>query len=136
MDNDPQDKPTPRRDEAYSYSPVPTGPETPGGASEPIPAQFSTVPSSTGVPTGVPTWEWQGSAAGTAPPPPPPPTNAWITVVGPAPARPAGYDAPSRGDSQEGSWRQTPVVRWLSRIWPLILLGLSKAKWLLVLFKF
>lgn len=134
MENDPQDKPNPRRDEAYSYSPVPTGPETPGGASEPIAAQFTTVPSS----TGTPAWEWQGSAAGTAPPPPPPPGNAWVTVVGPAPARPVGYeyDAPPRDGSQQGTWRQSPIGRWVSRIWPLILLGLSKAKWLLVLFKF
>jgi Zn-dependent protease len=131
MDNDSQDKPNPRRDEAYSYSPLSPGTETPNGASEPIPAQFVTTPSS----TGVPTWEWQGNAAGSAPPTPSP-ANGWYTVVGSAPARPVDYDTPPRSDAPEPGWKQWPVVRWLSRIWPLILVGLSKAKWLLVLFKF
>ncbi len=32
--------------------------------------------------------------------------------------------------------QQSPIMRWLSRIWPLLLLGLTKLKWLAVIFKF
>lgn len=46
------------------------------------------------------------------------------------------YSPPSSGGAREDSWRQSPVFRLLARIWPLLLLGLSKLKWLAVIFKF
>jgi Zn-dependent protease len=131
MENDPRDKPAPRRDEAYAYSPLSPGPETPDGVPEPLPAPFVTAQSS----TGVPAWELQGSAAGAAPPPPSS-GHGWYTVVGPAQARPVVYDVPPGGGSAQSGWRRSPVGRWLARIWPLILLGLTKLKWVLVIFKF
>ncbi len=137
MDNDPSDKPNPRRDESYTYTPVSSGTNGAhgGGAAEPIEAQFAPPP----VPTVAPSWEWQGGAAGSAPPPPP--TNGWYTVLGNAPAgnapaQPVVYDVPPRAEPSGSDWRRSPVVRWLGRLWPLLLLGLTKAKWLLVIFKF
>jgi Zn-dependent protease len=133
MDSDSQDNAPPRRDEAYTYTPASFGSDnSASGASEPIPAQFTPVPA----PGGTPAWEWQGGAAGAAPPPPTPPANGWYTVVGNAPARPVVFDAPPRTEASQSNWRKSPVVTWLSRLWPLLLLGLTKAKWLLVIFKF
>ncbi len=74
-------------------------------------------------------WERQGGNGNAAP-------NAeqgeWYGAPGDPYTRP---DSGGNG-SGEGGWRQTTVGRWLARTWPLLLLGLSKLKWLAVIFKF
>ena len=146
MDEHTSDKPQPRRDEAYTYTPVPTEPVATGGPPTPPPYQphGATADSSGEAPTPQlvpsvvspvgPSWEWQGGAAGNGATPPPPPANGWHNA---APAtRPVVYDAPPGGEVRGGEWRRSPVVRWLGRLWPLLLLALTKAKWLLVILKF
>lgn len=73
------------------------------------------------------------------------PASGWERQGGNGPAAATAeqggwYGAPgdpySRPGSDEGGWRQTAVGRWLARVWPLLLLGLSKLKWLAVIFKF
>lgn len=73
-------------------------------------------------------WGWPGGTA-SAPPggsaggwgsAPPPPDDPWAQG---SPHREAGRERPA-------------IVRWLGRLWPLLLLGLTKLKWLAIIFKF
>ncbi len=97
----------------------------------PLPTQ-RLVPATAGVST--PAWEWRGGTGepaptSTAPTPVPP---GWYGTAGEAPAGPVTVpEAPP-----SGGWQRTTVGRWLLRSWPLLLFGLSKLKWLLVIFKF
>ena len=143
MDENSSDKP--RRDEAHGYSPRSSEPTATSGPPTPPPYQphsapadgYADAPTSQLVPSVAPSvgasWEWQGSAAGAGGTPPPPPAN-WGYNAAPA-ARPVVYDVPPGGGATSDDWRRSPVVRWLGRLWPLLLLGLTKAKWLLIIFK-
>lgn len=145
MDTTPADKRPARREDPYTYTPAlsdpvaapaaPAPPDYTNGADErgehvPEPVAAQLVPVAAG-PNG-PAWEWQGAAAT---PPPPPPVNGWYTVAGDATARPVDYQPPADRPAEPG-WRQSTIGRWLMRTWPLLLLALTKAKWLLVIFKF
>jgi Zn-dependent protease len=77
-----------------------------------------------------PVWGWPNNAAGA--------TQgsgaaggSWIPPVA-SPDDPWKQDSPHRDAGQQ----QPALIRWLQRGWPLLLLGLSKLKWLAVLFKF
>lgn len=87
------------------------------------------------VPAGMPapTWEWQNGGSSTTPAPA---AGGWYGAPGESSARPLGETSPPSGGSGGGTWQQTPIGRGIMRGWPLILLGLSKLKWLAVLFKF
>ncbi len=144
MDTSPSDKRPARRDEPYTYTPALPDAAAPSDrqgdyqsgyqyetnerASESVAAQLVPVAAA---PNGG-AWEWQGAAG--APPPPPPPSSGWYTVGGDTTARPVEYAPPGSGPAKDG-WRQSTIGRWLLRSWPLLLIALSKAKWLLVIFK-
>ncbi len=134
------------RDEAYTYRPFLTEEPT-SRQNEPVidvpftvaPAAEASATSAAGqspprlVPAaaGYPAsgWEWQGgngNASSTAEP------GGWYGAPGEQTDRPA---ADGNG-SGEGGWRQTAVGRLLARTWPLLLIGLSKLKWLAIIFKF
>src|SRR4051794_27464774 len=84
------------------------------------------------VPAGLPapTWEWHGGGSSAAPAP-----SGWDGAAGESYQRPVVESIP-RSDDAGGGWRQTPIGRWISRVWPLLLVGFSKLKWLTILFKF
>lgn len=73
-------------------------------------------------------WGWPGDTGGGPHgggsggwgPPGTPPDDPWAQA---SPHRNAGRERPA-------------LLRWLGRVWPLLLLGLSKLKWLVVIFKF
>lgn len=108
--------------------PAPEPGERPAAAAgeelRPVPARLVPVPA--GGPA--PTWEWQGGAR------PGPAPRGWYGPTG-DPAAPPVIDVPPGGGSG-GGWQQTTVGRWIMRGWPLLLLALSKLKWLAVIFKF
>jgi Zn-dependent protease len=134
------------RDEAYTYRPFLTEEPTSRQNEPVIDVPFTVAPvaeaSATGAagqspPRLVPAaagypasgWEWQGgngNASSTAEP------GGWYGAPGEQTDRPA---ADGNG-SGEGGWRQTAVGRLLARTWPLLLIGLSKLKWLAIIFKF
>ncbi len=134
------------RDEAYTYRPFLTEEPTSRQNEPVIDVPFTVAPvaeaSATGAagqspPRLVPAaagypasgWEWQGgngNASSTAEP------GGWYGAPGEQTDRPA---ADGNG-SGEGGWRQTTVGRLLARTWPLLLIGLSKLKWLAIIFKF
>ena len=153
MDTTPSDKRPVRRDDPYTYTPaLPDAAATPAapassdyangangssinnydGQDERVANEPSTMQMIPATASAAPGWEWQPAAG--ALPPPPPPANGWYTVAGDATAHPVDYAPPGSGPAQ-GGWRQTPIGRWLSRTWVLLLIVLSKAKWLLVIFK-
>ncbi|HEY8600688.1 MAG TPA: site-2 protease family protein [Thermomicrobiales bacterium] len=125
----PADDAAPRQDEPvidvpFTVTPVPEVAATNVPGQSPIP-RF--VPATAGYPAQ--TWEWQGgngNASSTAGP------DGWYGAPGDPSARPVA----GGNGSGEGGWRQSAVARWLARTWPLLLLGLSKLKWLAVIFKF
>jgi Zn-dependent protease len=121
------DDAAPRRNEPvidvpFTVAPAPDAAAT-NASGQPAPAP-RLVPATAGYPASG--WEWQGGNG-----------NGNDSSTG----QPSGwYGAPGEaaggGGSGEGGWRQTTVGRWLARTWPVLLLALSKLKWLAVIFKF
>ena len=101
-----------------------SAPPADGPGQPPVPPRF--IPTASDYPA--PAWEWQGgngSAASAEP-------RGWYAPPDESSARPTT----GGGGSGEGGWRRSPAFRWLMRTWPFLLLGLSKLKWLAVIFKF
>lgn len=125
---------------------VPEAPDVPENAPTPppfdpsivSPVGYAQAPTSRLVPSVAPTvgpsWDWQGAGAGagTGTPPPPPGQN-WYGA-GTA-ARDVNVGAPPGDAAGERRQEQSPIMRWLMRLGPLALLALTKAKWLLLIFK-
>ena len=122
------EEPTPRQSEPVIDVPFTVAPAPDAAAAHaasPPPPRL--VPAAAGYPASG--WEWQGgngNASSTAEP------GGWYGPPGDPAARPAA----GGNGSGEGGWRQSTAWRWLGRTWPLLLLGLSKLKWLAVIFKF
>lgn len=101
-------------DVPFAAPPAPEARSDVESTAAPVPPRF--VPAVVGPPASA--WQRQGSTAtGSAEP------GGWYP--------PGGVPRPATG-----GWRQSPAFRWLLRTWPLLLLGLSKLKWLAVIFKF
>ena len=136
MDDKRGSGPAERRD-GYTYQSFWPDGRTEARRDEPIDVPFRVAPgpneptrADEGGAPPPPTWGWPNNAAGAAQgggaaggswiPPVASPNDPWTQA---SPHRDAGKQQPA-------------LLRWLKGIWPLLLLGLSKLKWLAVLFKF
>ena len=136
MDDKRGSGPAERRD-GYTYRPFWPDGQAEAGRDAPIDVSFRVAPgpneaarTDEGGAPPPPTWGWpnnsagatqgNGAAGGAWSPPSAPPSDPW-----------------TRESPQRDTGTQQPLlVRWLKASWPLLLLALSKLKWLAVLFKF
>ena len=116
----------PNRDADYTYRPFYSDDPAARRDDGPIDVPFTVSPAP------------ESRAETAAPTPPPAPqfvpattgAGGWYAPPGESYPRPAA-------DDSAGGWRRSPIFRWLSRVWPILLLGLSKIQWVLAfVFKF
>ncbi len=135
--DDKRDPASPERRDGYTYQSFWPDGRTEARRDAPIDAPFRVAPgpneparADEGGAPPPPTWGWpnnaagaaQGSGAG---------GGSWIPPVA-SPDDPWKQDVPHRDAGKQ----QPALLRWLKAGWPVLLLGLSKLKWLAVLFKF